>query len=134
MYNEAIIAALIAIVVSFAKIVEMCIGWFVGKFKKKEGTNGHNIHLDPETCRILRDIYEKSHDLFNVIGVKDSDGVPMVYSSRSNNENVQQIALILRDVVNTQERIVTCLDRMNEKVSKIEYDVSKLIDVIEEHN
>lgn len=120
MHDDVTVAALLAISIGLLKIVEKVIEWGFKKVSERNGnavnTGITSVQLDPESARYFREIYEKAHDIHNTISIKDNDGVPMVYSSRSNNENVKDIALCLRDVSSSQERITSALDKIEDKI------------------
>jgi hypothetical protein len=128
MHDDATIAGLLALAIGLIKVIEVLVIWGMKKMKSgREGANGHVtlVQLDPSTSQALKEILEKVHDVHQISQVKDQDGIPMMYSSRSNNENVKQIALCLRDVSHCQERIVEKLDKMNDKLETIS-DNSKI--------
>lgn len=133
MNDSATIAGLIALAVSLVKLLELFAAWALKKIQPaKDGSNGHVslVQLDPITSQALRDILERVHDVSEIVKVKDRDGTPMVYSSRTNNDNVQQIATCLRDVSKCQERIVERLDKMDDKLSAVENNSDNMLKAV----
>jgi nitrate reductase NapAB chaperone NapD len=132
--DGAAMAGLISVIVALAKVIEALVGK-VASSRKKDKENSVPeaekpviVQLDPESSRMLRETYESTRNLENIVYLKDKDGVPLVYSPRSMTENVVQIATSMRDVVTTQERTVHVLERIEDKVDdngRILSDLSK---------
>ena len=136
--NEATVAALLGLTIGLVKVIERLVDWALNSRKKSNGngvsngTNGHKtyVQLDPETTAYLRELQEKIHDIHATVAVKDSEGIPMMYSSRANNEDIKQVALCLRDVSNNQERIAETLEKTSERIELLERGQDEVIRII----
>lgn len=124
--DAATVAALIGAVVGLVKVLDKVVD-FVGSWIKQKTTPPAQadaktavvvVQLDAEVSRMIRDTHDKVFLMHNVVGEKDFDGVPLVYSSRSVGENVVAVAAAVRDVSSSQERIVDVLKDMDDKIDE----------------
>ena len=130
MEQEATIAGLLALAMGLLKVLEVFGGWLVKKMSPdKEGSEKKVVvvQLDPEVSRLIHDTHDKVIRLHDINNVKDHDGIPLVYSSRTMAENVSAVAAAVRDVSSSQEKIVDVLKELDDKV---EDNGDKLDDVL----
>lgn len=125
MEQEAIIAGLFALALGLVKVVEVSIAMIA---KRVSGTKSEKVdkidrvvvvQLDPEVSRLIRDTHDRVHTLHDIVNVKDHDGVPMVYSSRTMAENVTLIAAAMKDVSSSQERLADVMEKIEDKVDDL---------------
>lgn len=120
MESEAIIAGLLALALGFIKVLEVFGTWFVKKLgpTKEKSDKVVVVQLDPEVSRMIRDTHDRVHSMHDILTVKDHDGTPLVYSSRSMAENVSVVAAAARDISSSQERIVEILEKIDDNVDE----------------
>lgn len=114
-------AGLFALAMGLMKVLEIMATWLVKKMgpTKEKSEKVLVVQLDPEVSRMIRDTHDNVHRMHDVLSVKDHDGVPMVYSSRTTAENVNSIAAAMRDVASAQERIAGVIEKIEDKVDDL---------------
>ncbi len=128
MVEETTVAALIAISIGLVRIVEKLVEWGMKKVSPKESSEPKEtvVHLDHETTRVLHDIQIKAHNMTEAMGVRDKDGTPMIYSSRSVGDDIERIAILMRDCTFAQQRLLDRLEQLDDKVEDIRTVVRSL--------
>jgi hypothetical protein len=112
------VAALIAVAMGLVRIVEKIVEWGVKKMSGEE--KKAVVVLDPDTTRIINEIHSRTLSLTETIGLRDPDGVPMVYSSRQVAEDVRATALVLRDISYTQQKLLDRLEALDDRVEDVQ--------------
>lgn len=118
MADPTTLAMLVAAVMGLIKVLEISIQALVKKYGKQDKTNDISITLDPDVTKKITAIADKIDQVHTVMQKTDNDGTPMVYSSRSGMEAVRDIAVIIRNVSMTQERLANVMDRLEQKFSE----------------
>ena len=131
MESEATIAGLLALALGLVKVVEIFGTWAMKKMSPAKSEKSSEkvvvVQLDAEVSRMIRDTHDRVHTMHEVTNVRDHDGIPLVYSSRTTGENVSAVAAAVRDISSSQEKIVDVLKDLDEKV---EENSDKLDDVL----
>lgn len=123
------LASLLSVAVIVMKTAEKFFEWA----SKKVGRGEKNIvivQLDPESSRMIRETHENTLHVTDLISVRDHDGTPMVYSSRTASENVQLIAAAMQDVSKSQERLASTLDKVEEKQDKAVANTEAILQIV----
>ncbi|HEU5118862.1 MAG TPA: hypothetical protein VFT74_19875, partial [Isosphaeraceae bacterium] len=111
--DHAVLGALLGIALGFVRIVEAVIEWAakkMGNGKSHGGNpsaNGHTmmVTLDPESSRMIRETYERTANVQDIVQRRDPDGTPLVYMPRSFGDTQQRTLELVRDVSQSQERV-----------------------------
>lgn len=126
------LAALLALTMALVKVVERLIDVGMEKIKARRPRAASGVtvvQLDADTTHIIREIAQKSSDMHAILHVRDNDGAPLVYSSRSALSDVsdvlKEVVEAQREVVDaqknlahTQERIIDRLETVEEKLDR----------------
>jgi len=113
--NPTAFAALVAISMGLVKLLEMTVTALVKKYGKGDKSQQVEVTFDSEITEKIQQMSEHVNTMYNVMGRTDNDGTPMVYSSRSGMEAVRDIAVIIRNVSQTQERLAHVMERLEGK-------------------
>jgi hypothetical protein len=116
--NPSALAALIAVSYGLVKLLEMTITALVKKYTKGDKQQSIDVSFDPEITNRITKISDKVEQMHSVMSKSDNDGTPMVYSSRSGMEAVRDIAVIIRNVSMTQERLAHVMERLEQKFTE----------------
>lgn len=112
-------AAIVALAYGLVKLLEMTITALVKKYTKSgDKAQSVEVTFDPEMMQKLTAMNEKVTAMYSVMSKSDNDGTPMVYSSRSGMEAVRDIAVIIRNVSQTQERLAHVMERLETKFAE----------------
>jgi hypothetical protein len=114
--SPQVFAAAIALSFGLIKLLELTLTALIKKYKP-EKPQQVVVEFDPEMQKRIADMDEKLNSMSNVLSRTDNDGTPMVYSSRSMVETIREIAVIIRNVSATQERLAHVMDRLEQKFS-----------------
>jgi hypothetical protein len=114
--SPGLLAAFIAISLALVKILELSIVALIKKVKPPKDAHVQ-VSLEPETLHKFTDVHTMVTDIHGLVKKTDNDGTPMIYSSRSGMEAVRDIAVIIRNVNQTQERIMSLIERLEQKFS-----------------
>lgn len=117
-HDDTTVAMLIALAMGLMKVLEKFAEWAMSKMKKDKGTNGHSAKLDPETAMALKEIHD-------IVQLKDSDGVPLVYWPRSQTETQKEMAETLRDISRAQDKTVDRLELVADRLGDIVKNTDK---------
>lgn len=126
--NHATFAALVGLAILLAKILEITVSWLKKKYTddKDHGVmNGVNgaipmVQLDPETLKLFRgmqDDLEKSQKILEEHLEEEMVAV----------EHVREIAVCLKDVAHTQERLSKQFD---ERIDRLDMSMRSIKDDI----
>lgn len=111
-------AGLIAVAIGLVKIIEKLVEWTI---KKMSPNNERmSVVLDTETLKLLHETYTKSAIATEIMVLKDTDGVPMVYTPRSIPDDLRQTALLLRDISYTQQKLLDRLEALDDRVEDVQ--------------
>lgn len=120
MENAGTVGMLLALAIGTVKLLEKVVEWGITKIKEKrskKGSNGHsngNGHshsLDAKTIQALKEMHD-------IVQLRDSDGVPMVYWPRSQVDIQKEIVSTLHDINRSQDRMVDRLDQIADNTRK----------------
>jgi hypothetical protein len=122
LHENTVIAGLIGIAVGLIKLIEVIVSSVWKKLfdkKDEEHGNGHASYaeLDPDTARALREAHE--------------DHLKLARESRN---SIADLVNCLKDISHSQERIASCLERLEEDSQKsfkrVRDDVSELFQAV----
>lgn len=117
--NPSAFAALVAVSLGLVKLLEITIIAVIKRYTKSgDRTQQVEVTLDPELTDKISQMNEKVTTMYSVMSKSDNDGTPMVYSSRSGMEAVRDIAVIIRNVSQTQERLAHVMERLEQKFAE----------------
>ncbi len=111
-------AGLIAVAIGLVKIVEKLVEW---TFKKMSPDGAKPVvELSPEISRLIHETHQRTVLMAEIMGVKDGEGVPLMYSSRVIAEDVRSTAMVLKDISYTQQKLLDRLEALDERVSDVQ--------------
>lgn len=117
--NPSAFAAIIALAYGLIKLLEIAITALAKKYAKGgDKAQSIEVSLDPELTAKITEMNDKISSMHGVMNKSDNDGTPMVYSSRSGTEAVRDIAVIIRNVSQTQERLAHVMERLEQKFAE----------------
>lgn len=118
--DPTITAVLIALALVLAETIKLVVAWTAKKIKKDKGEDAQkfDVHLDPEISRLIHDMSQEVRMLGGVISKSDQDGVPLIYSSRSDAQNLKVVVDVMKELSAFQQRIVSLSERLDSKFEK----------------
>lgn len=120
--DHAMIGMAMAIALGLVKALESLITWAVKRSKNGGKEEVTKVELGSEPSRMIRETYESTKHVDEIISLRDHDGVPMVYTPRSALENQLKMAEALRDLsrdtVSRQDAISKKIDEVLSSIKK----------------
>jgi hypothetical protein len=113
--NEPVtIAALVALAMGMMEIIKQLVNWvgkrFTGKSDEKQTLL---VQLDPEVSRIIHESGDQIKAMSTVMFRTDSDGVPLIYSDRKVEQNVEKLVELMKDLTDSQRRLADSMARLD---------------------
>jgi ABC-type transporter Mla subunit MlaD len=109
-----------ALAMGLVKVLEKVFDWASNR-KGKE----IKAVLDGDTARTLRETNEQVRHTSDIIGLRDNDGIPMVYTPRSYLDNQLKMTEALRDLSQNQDTTTSQLEATNKKIDEILASIKK---------
>lgn len=118
--DPTITAVLIALALVLAETIKLVVAWTAKKIRKDKGDDVQTVevHLDPEVSRIIHEMSQEVRSLGGVISKSDQDGVPLIYSSRSDAQNLKTIVDVMKEISAFQQRVVALSERLDGRFEK----------------
>lgn len=113
--DHVAMGSVFAVALAVVKMLEHLVLALVERFSAKEDKK---VELAEEPSRMIRETYENSERVHDIVGRHDDDGVPMVYTPRSSFATQQRMADALTDISNSH-------DRLSEKVDEVLSEIKK---------
>ena len=125
------LASLMSAAIVAMKFAEKFFDWAGKKLSKSEkGEKVVVVQLDPEVSRMIRETHDKAGHVSDVVSVLDTNGTPMVYSSRTTSENVQLVAAAMKEVSHSAERLASTLDKVEENTREAISNTEAILQVV----
>jgi ABC-type transporter Mla subunit MlaD len=118
--DHALLAGAMALAMGLVKVLEKVFDWASNR-KGKE----IKAVLDGDTARTLRETNEQVRHTSDIIGLRDNDGIPMVYTPRSYLDNQLKMTEALRDLSQNQDTTTSQLEATNKKIDEILASIKK---------
>lgn len=131
--NPALSAVLIALALILAETIKLLITWMSKKMKreKSEQTETVEVDLDPEISRAIHEIGHQVREMYSVLSKCDNDGVPMVYSSRTDAQNLKMIVDVMKELSAFQQRLVAISERLDNRFERNDKNDALVFDRVE---
>jgi hypothetical protein len=121
--DHAMIATAMAIALGLVKALESLITWAVKRSRGKVETA--RVELGSEPSRMIRETYEATGKIGEIVSLRDGDGVPLVYTPRSALETNVKMAEAIRDLSRDQELECTSRVELTRKIDEILATIKK---------
>lgn len=118
-------AGLIALALAVVKVLEVAIGALAKKMSPSKDEKVTVVQFDPEVSRMIKATHDRVHTMHEVTNVKDHDGIPLVYSSRTVGEHVTATAAAVKDNSVKLDRLEDKVDENNDKLNDVLQAVKK---------
>jgi methyl-accepting chemotaxis protein len=114
--EPAATAALVFIAFGMVEIIKQLVTWAT----KRAGGKGEKTHtllvqLDPEVSQIIHETGDKVENVRAIISRVDADGMPLVYSDRKTERNIEKIAELFKEVAESQRKLADMMQRLNDR-------------------
>jgi hypothetical protein len=113
--DPAIIGGIIAVAMAAVEALKLAVGYLGRKLIGKSSHQMLHVQLDPEVSKVIHETGDTIRSMAIVIGRTDPDGVPLVYSSRGQEEVVVRIADAMKDLNESQRRLAVALERLDSR-------------------
>ena len=131
--DPTITAVLIALAMVLSETIKLLVSWTAKKIKKDKGEEVQTLEvsLDPEVSRMIYEMSQQMRDVHNTMSKSDHEGVPMVYSSRADAQNLKMVVDVMKELSSFQQRLAVLSERLDNRLEKRDKDDALVFDRME---
>jgi hypothetical protein len=122
MQDAVTIAAMMGVIMALIKILEIFCSWLLNKLIVNNDVSKNNkdhigiVMLDSEYSKLVRETYDMTLKMKDIIVQKDLDGAPLVYYPRSVVDEQKKVCGIIKDISSLQEKELDLQEQINDNV------------------